>query len=269
VGRADAPPRGLDAPEARAELLWADLITANEVGDDAAAQAAGQRLAPFLAEIDDPQLEGMARLSLAWILPVRGDYEGAVREALDALELLRAHDETYWTGVALASLGGLELATGRYEDARRHILECCELADRFGYDWLAAWSRTQLAALAVASGQLDEARALLDEALRLSLTIHNTRNVSLVLVGFARCALAARDPERAARLAAAAEALRERIGLSPWPMLRGREDELKTQIREALGPDRFREEFAAGTELTQREAIALARELHAAGAPSP
>jgi hypothetical protein len=92
--------------------------------------------------------------------------------------------------------------------------------------------------------------------------------VSLVLVGFARCALAARDPERAARLAAAAEALRERIGLSPWPMLRRREDELKTQIREALGPDRFREEFAAGTELTQRGAIALARELHAAPAPS-
>ncbi len=49
-------------PEARAELLWVDLITANEVGDDAAAQAAGQRLAPLLAEIDDPQLEGVARL---------------------------------------------------------------------------------------------------------------------------------------------------------------------------------------------------------------
>jgi predicted ATPase len=255
-------------PEAQAELLWADLITANEVGDNTAAQAAGQRLAPLLAEIDDPQLEGMARLTLAWISPIGGDYEGGVREALTALELLRAHDETYWTGVALASVGGLEVATGRYEDAGRHLLECSELADRCGYDWLAAWSRTQLATVALASAQLDEARALLDEGLRLSLRSHNTRNVSLILFGFARLALAARHPERAARLAAAAGELRERIGLRPWPMLRRGEDELRAQIREALGPDRFMDVSAAGTRLTQREAIAVARELQAAGAPS-
>ena len=255
-------------PQARAELLWIDLITANDVGDDAEAQAAGQRLEPLLAEIDDPQLEGVARLALAWIRTNGGDDEGALRYALDAVELLRAHDEPYWTGVAGVSVAGLEIATGRYEDARLHLLECRELADRFGYDWLAAWSGTQLATLAVASGQLDEARALLDEGLGLSLTIHSTRNVIQILVGFARLALAARDPERAARLAAAGEALRERYGHRQWPALRRGEDELRTQIREALGPDRFEDLFAAGTGLTEREAIAVARDLHAAGAPS-
>jgi Tetratricopeptide repeat len=104
--------------------------------------------------------------------------------------------------------------SGRYEDARRHLLECRDLADRFGYDWLAPWSRTQLATLAVASGQLEEARALLDEGLRLSLGIHST-SVSLVLVGFARLVLAVGDPERAARLAAVAEDLRERAHWAP------------------------------------------------------
>jgi predicted ATPase len=161
-------------PVARAELLWIDLITANDVGDNAAAQTAGRRLAPLLAEIDDPQLEGVAGLALAWIRPSGGDFESALQEALDSLELLRAHDEPYWTGVAGVSVAGLEIATGRYEDARRHLLECRELADRSSYDWLAAWSRTQLATLAFASGQLDEAQALLDEALGLSLTIHST-----------------------------------------------------------------------------------------------
>jgi ATP/maltotriose-dependent transcriptional regulator MalT len=124
-------------PESRAELSWIDLLSANEVGDDAAAQAAGQRLAPLLAEIDDPHLEGVARLALAWISPVRGDYDGAVRGALNSLELLRAQDEPYWTGVAGVSVGRLEIATGRYDDARRHLSECRELADRFDYDWLA------------------------------------------------------------------------------------------------------------------------------------
>ena len=255
-------------PQAQAELLWIDLITANDVGDDAEAQAAGRRLAPLLSEIDDPQLEGVARLAFAWIRANGGDDEGALGDALQSVELLRAHDEPYWTGVAGVSVAGLEIATGRYEDARRHLLECRELADRFGYDWLAAWSRTQLATLAVADGELDEARALLDEALELSLTIHNVRNLLQILVGFARLAFAAGDPERAARLAAAAEALRERCGHRQFPALRRGEDELRTQIREALGPDRFEDVFAAGTDLSQREAIAVARDLRAAGAPS-
>jgi hypothetical protein len=222
--------------DARAELLWFALFNANEMGDNTAAQAAGRRLAALLAQIDDPQLLGVARLALAWISPISGDYEGAVRDALNALELLRSHDEPYWAGVAGVTVSGLEIATGRYEDARQHLLEVRERADQCGYDWLAAWSRSQLAALDVASGQLDEARALLDDGLRLSLTTHDSRNVSLVLVEFARLALAARDPERAARLTAAADGLRERIGLRPWPMLRPREDELRAQIREALGP---------------------------------
>ncbi len=255
-------------PQAQAELLWIDLITANDVGDDAEAQAAGKRLAQLLAEIDDPQLEGVARLAFAWIRGNGGDDEGALRDALDSAELLRAHDEPYWTGVAGISVGGLEIATGRDEDARRHLLECRELADRSGYDWLAAWSRTQLATLAVARGELNEARALLDEGLGLSLTIHNTRNLIQILVAFARLALAARDPERAARLAAAAEGLRKRYGHRQWPALRRGEDELRTHIREALGPDRFEDAFAAGTELNQREAIALARGLQADWAPT-
>jgi predicted ATPase len=246
---------------AQAELLWFALFNANEMGDNAAAQAAGRRLMPLLAQIDDPQLLGVARLALAWISPIGGDYEGAVRGARDALELLRTHDEPYWAGVACVTVSGLEIATGRYEDARQHLSECLELADRFGYDWLAAWSRSQLATLDLVTGQLDEARVLLDEGLTLSLTSHDSRNVGLLLVEFARLALAARDPVRAARLSGAAEGLRERGGFRPWPMLRDREDELRSRIREALGAERFETAFAAGAALSQREAIAVAQEL--------
>jgi ATP/maltotriose-dependent transcriptional regulator MalT len=251
---------------AQAELLWFALFNANEMGDNAAAQAAGRRLAPLLAQIDDPQLLGVARLALAWISPIRGDYDGALRDALDSLELLRSHDEPYWAGVAGVTASGLEIATGHYEEARRHLLETRELADRCSYEWLAAWSRSQLATLDLASGQLGEARTLLNDSLTLGLTTHDSRNVSLILIEFARLALAGRDPERAARLTAAAEGLRERTGLQPWPMLRPREEELRTQIREALGPERFADAFAAGAHLSQREAIAVARELDHADA---
>jgi Tetratricopeptide repeat len=187
---------------------------------------------------------------------------------LESRELLRGQEEWYWTGMAGVSLGGLEIASGRYEDARAHLLESRELADRLGYDWLSAWSRTQLATISVAAGRLDEARALLEEGLTLTLTIHNMRNLSLILVASARLAFAVGDPAGAAQLAGAAQGLRERVGLRPWPMLRRGEDELMTKLRQALGPDRFEEAFAAGTRLNQREAIAAAQDTHAAGVPT-
>jgi hypothetical protein len=60
-------------------------------------------------------------------------------------------------------------------------------------------------------------------------------------------------------LAGAAEGLRRRAGFSTWPMLRQGEAELAAQIRQALGDDRFGQAFAAGTTLSQQEAVAAVR----------
>jgi len=112
----------------------------------------------------------------------------------------------------------------------------------------------------VMRGRLDEAREQLDEALDLSLAIYITRNVTLCLVGYARLALAAGDLERAALLAGAVEGLRRRAGLGAWPMLRQPEAALLDRIRQGLSADRFGQMYAAGTRLSQREAVAAARD---------
>jgi tetratricopeptide (TPR) repeat protein len=252
-------------PQARAELLWTELAIALEVGDDAAALATGRRLGPLLPEIDDPYLQGISQLAIAWSTPTAGDFDDALRRALLSVEQLRGLDEPYWTAIALLTTGTLEAVVGRYDDALRHFLEGQALADRSDYPWLAAWSRAQLSCPAMSRGQLDEARALLDEGLRMSLAINNTRNVTLFLVGFARLALAAGDPGHAALLAGAADGLRRRVGLRAWPMLRRGEAALVTEIRETLGQERFDEVFGAGCVLKQAEAVAVIRKcLHAA-----
>ena len=111
----------------------------------------------------------------------------------------------------------------------------------------------------VGAGPAEEARALLDEALGLSLAARSTRSVTLCLAAFARWALVAGDPERAALVAGADEGLRRRAGLRAWAMLRQGEAELLAQVRQALGADRFDQVFATGTRLTQRDAVAAAR----------
>ncbi|HEY1343495.1 MAG TPA: DUF4062 domain-containing protein [Streptosporangiaceae bacterium] len=246
--------------QARAELGWVAAVMATDTGDDTAALAAGQRLAPLLAAIQDPLLHAVCQLARAWSLPIAGDLDGALREAAASLEELRGQHEPVFTAITVFTAGSLEMALGRYDDALCHLREARDLADVCGGDWFAAGSRVQLGILAVLRGRLDQARALIDEALDLSLAARSTRFVTLCLAGYARLALAEGDPERAARLKGAAEGLRQRVGLPAWPHVRRVEADLVAQLRQRLGAGRFDQAFTAGSGLTQREAVAIVRD---------
>jgi tetratricopeptide (TPR) repeat protein len=247
-------------PEARAELVWTALVTALDVGDDAAALAARERLEPLLAGIRDPFLHALSQLATAWSAPLVDDFDGALRGALVSLEELRSQDEPFWIAMTLNTLGFLEMVADRDDEAFGHLNEARDLAERFDNTWLAAWSRTHLGTLAVKQGRLDEARALLDEALALSMEAHSTNIVTLCLEAFARLSLVEGDAKRAGLLAGAADGLRRRGGLRAWPILRQTEAELVAQIRQALGTDRFDQVYADGTRLKQREAVAAVRD---------
>ena len=69
-------------------------------GDDTAALAARQRLAPLLAGISDPFLHAICQLAIAWSLPITGDYDGALREVTVSLGELRGQDEPVYTAMA-------------------------------------------------------------------------------------------------------------------------------------------------------------------------
>jgi ATP/maltotriose-dependent transcriptional regulator MalT len=234
------------------------------VGDDPTALSARQRLAPLLTSIQDPYLQALCQLAMAWISPV-GDFDGALQAASVSLEQLRGQDEPFWTALAVVTLGSVETAMGRYDDALHHLREARDLGERFDNAGLKAWSRVHLGTLALVRGRLEEARALLDEGLDLSLAAHSTRSMTLCLATFARLAFVAGDPERAALVAGAAEGLRRRVGLRVWPLLRRGEAALLAQVRQALGADRFDQAFAAGSRLTQRQAVAALRDRRDAG----
>ena len=246
------------APQARTELLWAAAVMAVEVGDDTTALAARQQL-PALAEaIDDPFLHAVSQLAIAWAAPITGDFDSAFRAASVALEELRSQDEPLWTALAAGTLGSMQTTAGQYDDAVGNLREVRDLGDRLDSAWLAAWSRAQLGTVAILQDRLDQARELLHEALTRGMAAHSTGSVTLCLMAFARLALTEGDPERAALLAGAAGALRQRAGLRVWPMLRKGEAELIAQIRQAQDPDRFSKTTAAGSRLSKQQAVAEA-----------
>ena len=259
------PAAGALDPQLRAELAWTAAVLAVDTGDDAAALAARERLAPLLAGMQDPFLHAVSQLALAWTSPIAGDLDGALREVAVSLAELRGQDEPVFTAIAAFGVGSLETALGRHDDASRHLREARDLAQRFGGDWLRAGCQAELGILEVLGGRLDEARALLDQALDLSLAARSTPFVTLCLAAHAWLALAKGDPERAALLEGAAEGLRRRVGLPTWPLLRRVEAELVAQVRERLGAGQFDQAFSAGSALTQREAIAVTRNQRDAG----
>jgi predicted ATPase len=254
--------------QAQAELAWAAAATGLEVGDDQAALAARARLTPLLDAIGDPYLRAVSQLIMAWASGIVSDFDGAIQLASVSLEQLRGQDEPFWTALAAYTAGLVEMIVGRYDDALRHLTQVRDLAERLDYPWLAAVSRVVLGSLAVARGRPEDARAPLDEALELSLAAHSTRSVTLCLTAFARLAFVEDDPQRAALLAGAAEGLRQRVGLRTWPLLRPEEAELVAQVRQALGADRFGELLAAGSRLSQQEAVAAVRDRRGDGTPA-
>jgi hypothetical protein len=108
-------------PQARPELLWTALANALDVGDDAAALAARDRLAPVLDRIQDPYLHVVSNLAMAWTSPIVGDFDDALRQAPVSLEESRGQDEPFWMALALGTAGALETVVGRYDDALGHL----------------------------------------------------------------------------------------------------------------------------------------------------
>jgi predicted ATPase len=253
------PATGTLDGQANAELAWVAAVLAVDTGDDTAALAARERLAPLLPGIQDPFLHAVSQLAMAWALPISGDLDGALREVTAALSELRRQDEPVFTGIAAFAAGSLEMALDRHDDASQHLREARDLAQRYHGDWLSAGCQAELGILEILGGGLDQARTLIDQALDLSLAAGSTPFVTLCLVAHAWLALAEGDPERAALLEGAADGLRRRIGLPTWPLLRHVEADLVARVRQRLDTGHFDQAFSAGSALTQREAAASAR----------
>jgi predicted ATPase len=244
---------------AQAELLFTSAVTAVEVGDDESALAAVEGLERLQGRLDDPYLESAAHLAVSWILPIVDDFDGALDAASTALDGFRQQNEPFMAFAAL-TVGMVEMTLGRDEAARAHLTEVNELGGQFDNSWLESTARTQLASLAVRADHLDEARALLMESVEASEeTELSTLVVTFALVASAQLALAEGDARLAVMALGATDGLRRRAGLRAWPSTRPREAALATRVAQEIDADDFTEVFAAASELSHRQAVALVR----------
>ena len=243
----------------RAEVLFTYAVTSVEVGDDTSALAAIALIEQLPRPVDDPDLESALQLAFAWTVPIRDDWDGALTAASAALDGFRTRDEPF-AAFAELTVGMLEITLGRPGRARAHLERVDDLGARYGNNWLEASARTQLASIAVNAGESEAARALLDAAVDAIDAAHvSTLTLTFALITAAELALADGEPGRAATALGAADALRRRAGLTAWPLIRRREDQLVALVANATDPATYDAAFAAGAELNARAALAFVR----------
>jgi len=179
----------------------------------------------------------------AWL---QGDFELATVECTTALTMSRELGYVEDAAWSLISLGATARYQGAPERAAALLAESHSLSERIGFREGLAWSLEQLGLLALDRG--DPAAA---DLLRRSLLIHRELQdrwrVTSVLDDLAALALARGGAGTAARLLAAAQAMRELIGTVIPPCEGPRHDETLAGARAALADDAFAAAWQQGT----------------------
>jgi predicted ATPase len=205
--------------------------------------------------IGDPTGEVWSLEQLARISHQQEDLVQARELASEALALARPLNDEMLLARCQLRIGLIEMFEGNQVDAARNLQTATALGERTGDDGLVVSSIIFLGYLAAMSGDVATAGSKFSRALSGWRENMSPRVVALILDGFAFTAAAAGQDERALRLAAAARALRRRIGTSA----RGR---LQRLVRQRLGRARKRPQgrsaSARGARMTLAAAIAYA-----------
>jgi predicted ATPase/DNA-binding CsgD family transcriptional regulator/Tfp pilus assembly protein PilF len=154
-------------------------------------------------------------------------------------------------GLVVARLGNLDQGQAYLEDGRRRHRAA-------GYHLGEALSLRFLGQVAQAKGDLPRAASLFRESLRFDPEELQSWHIAGALECLAATIGPKQQPDLAARLIGAAEALREEVGIPIEPALRDAHSRTIAAMNAALGKAAFERARAAGRAMSRREAVALA-----------
>jgi len=117
------------------------------------------------------------------------------------------------------------------------------------------WAHLGLGETALAQGDTFLATTHFTLSLVLCRDLGDPEGVSFCLAGFAGISVLNKEPERAAWLWGAAEALRQSIGTREAPASHATHERLKAEVRQQLGEDVFNAKWAEGQAVSGENAI--------------
>lgn len=188
----------------------------------------------------------------------QGDYRAARPWLEESLAMQRQLGRGGSTILNLANLGEVAFQEGDYKQARAYYEENLSLAEATGNYIFASGTEVRLGYVALREGDRILARRIFEKRLQYFRKAGNQRGVVRALEGFASLAVAKNQPERAARVFAWADAMRETIGYARPLYEQTDMDRDLTTIHVQLDEVAFAALYATGRALTMEQAIELA-----------
>jgi predicted ATPase/class 3 adenylate cyclase len=185
-----------------------------------------------------------------------GNYAESVARNQEALALAREVGDPHTAAVALNNLGETARLQGDFKLAREMYEQVLLEADDIVDDEIAYFNLGQVA---IEMGDVDGALKCYREGLRLGTVTHNKWIISYCLMGVGQ-AYRESQPERAARLFAASDAMRQAVGSVLYAADPSLLDRSVFEVRERLGEEAFAEAWEQGWAMNLEQATAQAFE---------
>lgn len=263
LSQAEAPEQAV----ARASAFrWLGMLTYFQ-GDYGAARSAYEQSLVLYRELQDPDGIAEAIYYLADTAALQGDavatralFAEARSFMADNLTSLRSLGDQWNIARALNMLGELARVEGDYAAARLFYDESLLIRRELGDQRGMAVSLFNLGFVAHHDDDYQQAATFFEESLSLFQKLESWRGVVDCLLGLAGVAVSAGQPERAARLFGATEAVREAIHVGSVLSYPDRleYDRYIAAVRAQLDETAFTAAWAEGRELTLEQAIEYA-----------
>jgi non-specific serine/threonine protein kinase len=231
-------------------------LLAREQGDAVTARLCLAESLALYRELGDKIGLAQTLNTLGEVAIMQADIAEAAGLLNEALTLNRELENSMGIGWSLNHLGHVAQLQGEYELAMRLHEESLPLFRKIHHQFLGVGEANRsLGETALAQGDAMLATRRFREALKL-FRYHGARALlAWCLAGLAGAAVLDEEPDRAACLWGAAEALRQSIGARQAPASRATRDRLMAAAREQLGEVAFEEAWAKGQAMTPEQAI--------------
>jgi predicted ATPase/DNA-binding CsgD family transcriptional regulator len=229
-------------------------------GDPSTARELAGEGARLFQEVGEAWGTALALLHLGRAAVESGDLLAARSLLEESAALFRVSGDRQRLALPVDMLGMVALRQGDYGAARTQFEEALAVAREMGDAQFMADALVHLGTVALRMGDAHESAALYQQSLALYRVQGYKDGIAEDLAGLAEVASLTRQPERAARLCGAVEALREASHTSLPPLRRAAYDRIVGGIRAQLDDAAFAEAWAQGRAMELSQAIALAIE---------
>jgi predicted ATPase len=181
-------------------------------------------------------------------------YEQALNYFQESVSLARMFKNKFQLSRILRGMGQINIYLGRYTQAKTFLEESLSIERDLGNPWDPAWTLTLLGRAARLEGDYEQAGNHYAEGLRLAQKYDSRDRLAWCLVELAELTVLNNQPEKAASLLGAAEAIPELYqGLYPHDRLEL--EEISKTVRNQLDGETYASDYEAGTRMSLEEVV--------------